>query len=183
MQFLNNLTDRQHQILIIGITVFIVLPFFYFIYQASSNNDPNKKGTYYDKNSGQTVVNDGAQPERYGVASDKPTYLGTTKLYDIGVTRYQLTALEQALLSFAKTVSDNPSELSIDTKTITSATYDPEADNPVSETTFILQVDRKTKYKVRMQYSGVSTVKIIVSDTKDQQLFVSSEIDGSKISE
>lgn len=183
MQFLNNLTDRQRQILIIGITAFIVLPFFYFVYQASSNNNPNKKGTYYDKNSGQTVVNDGSQPERYGVASNTPTYLGTTALFDIGVTKYQRVALEQALLSFAKTISDNPSELSIDTKSITAASYDPEADNPISETTFTLQVDRKTKYKVRMQYSGISNVKIIVSDMKDQQLFVSSEVDGSKINE
>lgn len=183
MQSINNLNDKQKKILIISLSVFIILPLFYITYQASTGNNPNKKGVYYDKNSGQTVTNNGAQPETFGVGSETPTYLGTAELFKIGVTKYQLAALEKALFDFAKTVSNKPSELSIDVKTITPVAYDPEAENPVNETSYLLQVDRKTKYKIKMQYSGLGTVKIYASNLKGEQLFVSEEIDGTTISE
>lgn len=183
MQFLSNLTDKQRQYLIISVTLLIVIPLFYFVYQASNNSDPNKKGTYFDKNSGQTVTNNNALPETYGVDPTTPTYLGITKLFDIGVTKYQLVALEQALFDFAKTVSDKPSELSVDINSISEVSYDSESDNPTSEVSFILQVDRKTKYKIRMHYSGLGTVKITASSLKDEQLYISSEVDGTEISE
>jgi len=183
MQFISNLSDRQRQYLVIGTTLFIVVPFFYFVYQLSNNTNPNKKGTYYDKSSGQTVINDNSLPETYGTDTSKPTYLGTTELLKVGVTKYQLRALEQTLFDFAKTVSNKPSELSVDTKSISSVSYNSDSDTSASEVTFTLQVDRKTKYKIKMQYYDLSVVKIIAYSLKDEQLYISSEIDGSKISE
>lgn len=183
MQFINNLKPRGRQIFIGLITAFIVLPIFYFAYQASNNSDPNKQGTYYDKNSGQTVTNNNQTPETYGVESARPTYLGTTQLFDIGVTKYQLLAIEEALYLFAKKQTAKPSEISVDVKSIAEVSYDPEAANPVNQTSFIFQLDRKTNYKVTLWYSGLGTAKISVETLKGEQLYASPELDGTKISE
>ena len=183
MQFLNNLSERGRVLLIGIVTIFIFIPLCYFAYSLTNNNNPNNKGTYYDKGSGQTVINGNEQPETYGVPSDKPTYLGTTKLLDIGVTKYQLAAIEDELLSFAKTVADKPSELSIDGKSIAPVSYDPSSANPVSQTSFTLLLDRKKKYTVQLQYSGLSVARILVSPFKGAQIYDSGAKDGANLTE
>lgn len=183
MQSLNNLSPRGRVLLIGVVSVFILLPLFYFVYSATSNNNPNKPGTYYDKGSGETVTNNKQQPEDFGTDGSTVTYLGTAPLFDIGVTKFQLAATKKALLDFAKTTTDEPSEISINKESISAASYNPEVANSRSEVSFVIQVDRKTKYQIRLQYYDITKIQLYGGPLKADESFKSQEIDGSTITE
>lgn len=180
MQSLNNLPPRGRQILIGAATTLIVLPLFYFLYVSTGNSDPNKKGTYYDKGSGETVTNTNQTPETYGTTGDNQTYLGIAELLTYGVSKYQVEALKSALTAYGKTRAPQASEYSIVSKSITVA--DPSEDSTDDIVTFDVLVNRKDTYKATMRYFNLSSIQLTLKTKGGEVIYTSKEIDGSNLS-
>lgn len=181
MQSLNNLSPRGRQILIGAITLFIVLPLFYVLYTATSNSDPRKQGTYYDKGSGETVTNTNQTPETFGTDGQNVTYLGVSDLLTVGVSKFQVNALKSALADYGNTRSPQAKEFSITTKTIEVAESSEESTS--DSVSFEIKVDRKDTYKATLRYFDLSSAQLTLKTKSGELIYTSKEIDGSTITE
>lgn len=179
MQSLNNLSPRGRQLLIGGLTLFIALPLMYFVYNATGTSDPTRKGTYYDKGSGETVTNNDQTPETFGTNGDNQTYLGTSELLPIGVSKYQIDALKSALTTYGKTRSPQASEYSVTTASIKVGERDPNDSDLVDTVVFDVLVNRKDTYKATLRYFNISSAQLTLRTKGGQIIFTSKEIDGS----
>ncbi len=179
MQSLNNLSPRGRQILIGAITLFIVLPIFYLLYSTTSNSDPRKQGTYYDKGSGETVTNTNQTPETFGTDGSNITFLGVSDLLTVGVSKFQVEALKSALKDYGKTRSPDAKEFSITTKTIEVADNNEEAS--YDTVTFEIKVDRKDTYIATMRYFDLSSIQLTLKTKKGDLVYASKDIDGSTL--
>lgn len=177
MQSLNNLSPKGQRILIGVITAFIAIPLFYLAYNASNSSDPAKRGTYYDKGSGETVTNNNQTPETFGTDGVNITYLGIGELLDRGVTKYQVAALKSALKDYAKTRSPQALEFSITSKTI-----EVTEDDSSRTMLFELRVDRKDTYKAKTRYFDISSMQLTITEKDGDLVYSSKDIDGSTLS-
>lgn len=181
MQSLNNVSPRGRQILIGGITMLIILPLFYFVYNASSNSDPRKQGTYYDKGSGETVTNTNQTPETFGTDGQNVTFLGISDLLTVGVSKFQIAALKSALKDYGNTRSPEAKEFSITTKTIEVA--ESSEDSTSDSVDFEIKVDRKDTYKTTLRYFNLSSAQLTLKTKSGELIYISKEIDGSTLTE
>jgi len=180
MQSLNNLTPRGQKLLIGAVTIFIILPIFYLAYTTASDSDPSKKGSYYDKASGETVTNNNQTPETFGTDGNNQTYLGIADLLTIGVSQYQVTALKTALTDYGKTRTPQSQEYSVATKTISLDARDPEGKETADTVRFDVLVNRKDTYKATLRYFDITSIKLTLNAKNGELIYSSPTIDGSK---
>ncbi len=160
-------------VVIIGIIVVLVV--------SSNNKKPSPKTEeqtqYYDKGSGQTVSDpEGRVPESYGAPNQELVFLGISKILDYGITFDQLNTLQYAFDQYSKSSGKNLKEISFQVATINHTTTETEQaiTNILS---FDVKFDRKdTVYKAKVDYSGLSTIRLYLSDSKGKQFYDSGSL-------
>ncbi|HEU4914144.1 MAG TPA: hypothetical protein VFT16_01935 [Candidatus Saccharimonadales bacterium] len=123
------------------------------------------KGEYYDPNSKQTVSNpQGKAPDTYGRDAAAPIYLGTASLLDYGVTSGQEQDMQFAIYQYFKSEGQKVKEVSVVVDSIAVEPYDSNNENTLGTINFDIVVDRKTKYKVKMNYFDLVSIQLYLYD-------------------
>jgi len=137
-------------------------------------------GDYYDKGSKETVSNPpNRQPETYGTTeTNPPTYLGFSKLLDIGVTSFQVDATKESFYRYSKKDQKNIKEVSIFVDSIKAVYRDRDSADPNQTATFDVKIDRKDTLKAKLVYSELRVARLYLYDAKTNGvLFDSGNID------
>ncbi len=172
------LANRRNLLIGGGILLMIVIAVSVSLFTSSqSKNSIDKSGRYVDTRSGEVVSDPaGKAPDQYGVPSNQPLYLGFSELTNVGISKYQMEGLKSALYEYAKGVQGGIKEFSITVATIKTTPSDPNADDPHNTATFDLTTNRTTTFAARLEYSGVSTIRLyLFKDGK--QAYDSASID------
>lgn len=142
----------------------------------------NGQGDYYDPNSGETVSDpDGKTPDTYGRNPDAPIFLGTSKLLDYGVGADQEQDLQFAIFQYFNGNKQKVKEVSVVVDTIAPVPHDRNSASTTETINFDIVVDRKTKYKVKMDYFDLSSAQIFMYDTAGNQIYDSGVVSNQHI--
>jgi hypothetical protein len=169
---------RLRRYVLLGLIIAVVA-LLWLIGASSRNDDTNtlQPNEYFDRRSGETVSDPGGKtPDTFGSAAGQPIYLGLGKLLDYGVTIGQLNATKEAFFSYSKTSNANIEEVSIDVASIMSLPSDPSSTQPKQTLTFNVQFDRDKTFDVRLDYFGVSSIRLYLKDTSGKLIFDSKTI-------
>lgn len=157
MQSQNSNSRKKVVITLLVIAVLVVVTAIAIV---TKKQGEDELGEYYDPGSGETVSNPkNREPEKYGTIGPDITLLGTTRLLDIGVTKYQIDGLRSALLSYSDRREGRPiSEASVNTSTIKSEILNnAEADRIVR---FELTINRTEKYDAELSLIGIKSARL-----------------------
>jgi hypothetical protein len=167
-----NLTGRR-KIIIIGIALFIIIAGV-----ALFANNSSDKGTddikdittgedqYYDENSKQTISDpEGKTPDVYGQNPDAPIFLGTASLLDYGVASDQEQDMQFAIYQYFNGKNEKVKEVSVAVDTIAPVPRDRNSASTRETINFDIVVDRKTTYKVKMEYFDLVSIQLYLYDS------------------
>lgn len=164
---------RKNRKLII-IVVLVLVAFGISIIAANTNTKKDASttkdvttgaGEYYDANSKQTVSDPaGKTPENYGTESDAPAFFGTSNLIDYGLSAAQEKDMEFAIYKYFNANSKKISEVSIVVDSIAPVERDRDSVSTTETINFDFVVDRKDRYKVRMDYFDLISIQMYISD-------------------
>lgn len=189
----NSLKNIDKRLLIVGTLVVLIIGSLAWVgrHNASKlNNNDGKgiktivdKGLYNDPNSRETVSNpEGKTPENYGATTDAPIYLGFSSLLDIGVSSDQLGDYKFAVYQFLKSNNQKADEVSIAVDTVVPVPHDRDSASTVDSVNFNIVVDRKTTYKVKMDYFDLSSIDLRIYDaTGANQVYDSGTVSNQNI--
>jgi hypothetical protein len=139
-------------------------------------------GEYYDPNSKQTVSDpEGKSPDNYGRNPDAPIFLGTSNLLDYGVGSDQEQDLQFAIFQYFNGNKQKVKEVSVVVDSIAPVPHDRNSASTTETINFDIVVDRKTKYKVRMDYFDLSSAQIFMSDTVGTQVYDSGVVSNQHL--
>lgn len=151
----------------------------------NSNNPKdftNGQGDYYDKNSRETVSNpDGKSPDTYGRNPSAPIFLGTANLLDYGVASDQEQDMQFAIFQYFNGNKMKVKEVSVVVDSIAPVPHDRNSASTVDTINFNIVVDRKTTYKIRMDYFDLSSIQLFMSDTAGNQIYDSGVVSNQHI--
>ena len=183
MQLQNNnpsglFKSRKHVVVLCVVIGLLFLVWLYFAIKSGQRGVG--PGDYYDKGSKETVSNPpNRQAETYGTTkTDRPVYLGFSKLLDIGITSLQVEATREAFYRYSRAGQKNIKEVSIFVDTIRSVYKDRESTDTKRTATFDVKIDRKDTLKAKLEYFELRVVRLYLYDSKTNgTLFDSSDID------
>jgi hypothetical protein len=129
------------------------------------------------KQNGKWLVNDDTsfdtqptQPSRYDI-----NFQGTDNLTNIGITSFQLQAMEQGFFTFAPSVQT----VTINAKSMSNVSRDDTTGE--FSMTFNVTLDNHPNYRASIVYSGLSTLRLVLNNPQGAQVFDSGDIDGSTL--
>lgn len=172
--------DRR---LVIIVTLLVVVIGGLALLGRSNNNEntgkvkdvTNGQGNYYDSNSKETVSNpSGKTPENYGATAGAPIYLGLNGLLDYGVASDQVGDYRFAIYQYFKSNHMKASEVSIAVDSVVPTPRDPDSSSTINTINFNIVVDRKTTYKVKMDYFDLSSINLQLFDSTGAKLLYDS---------
>jgi hypothetical protein len=156
--------------------IFVLLIGYGLLHHPAKRATTGDKGTYVDPLSHEAVSNPpGKSPDIFGQNPNSPVYLGFDKLLNHGLTFTQLTNLKTAFLNYSLKQPNHISEISIDVDHITSQ-YNPSSGDSNFYVLFNGVFDRKTVYKAKVQYSGLTDVHLYLMDPANKVIFDSGVI-------
>lgn len=164
-----DLSNRKKLIIIIVLVVVIIgIIFLGNRNNGSKTNDiTSGQGQYYDSNSGETVSNpSGKTADNYGAVADAPIFLGDGKILDYGITLDEVKDMQYSVYQYFKSKGQKVSEVSVVAKSISAVPHDPNSANTYDTINFDIVVDRKTKYKVKMNYFDLVSIQLFIYDEK-----------------
>lgn len=177
--------------LVIAVVVVLVAIFGSIILANSNkkNNDAKAKDVttgkndYYDPNSQQTISDpDGKTPENYGVDPNAPTFFGTSNLLDYGVAADQENDMEFAIYQYFNGNNKKVKEVSVVVDSIAPVERDRNSASTTETINFDIVVDRKDRYKVRMDYFDLSSIQLYMTDaTGATQLYDSGVVSNQHL--
>lgn len=136
---------------------------------------PNS-GQFVDSFSHQTVSNpSGKSPDRFGVQANTPVYLGFDKLLNYGLGYGQLAGLKSAFYKYSLSLPKPLNLISIDVDNINTQ-HDSHSANSPFDIIFRVQFDEKNIYQAKAEYSGLSDIRLYLSDPSGEQVFDSGVI-------
>lgn len=175
----NSPNKRKLIIVIILVTIIILLIIGFIFYNQRDKSD--EVNEYYDPGSGETVSNpDGKSPENFEKIGNTPTFLGYSKLLDVGVTKFQEEGLKTAVTLYSRENNNFISESSITTSSIKISDYD-DPNTLIRTADFEMTINRKDKYQAKAILDGIKNVNLILS--KDgKKVYESDFIDSTEYS-
>lgn len=160
--------NRNKAVLVSIVLLPVVVALVVFIFISSRSNSNGEE--YYDPGSGETVSSPkNKTPEKFGVDSDSPTYLGFSKLIDAGLTSEQLDLVKVIFGRFSSSDGRSLTELSVTTKSI-----DLEVSEEGMRLSFELTANRTVNYGCIISYVGLDDARVVISDKDGKQVFDSS---------
>ena len=178
---------RRKLVIIVGAILFVIILALLIIFTAKDSKkqdipDIDKGGRYTDPYSGETISDPPDKaPEKYNANPDTPVFLGYTKLLDLGISSTQVNDYQYAIFQKYKTENKKVSEVSIDVKTINLQQHDRYSSSNVDTALFDIVVDRKDRFKVKMDYYDLTKIHLYMFDTTGKQLYDSGELDTMRI--
>ncbi len=175
----SNTTEKRRKLLtIIGLVIIAIVLVASLILVFSKKSKPNNEGEYLDPLSHQTISDPkGKSPETNGKENIRPVYLGFNTLIDQGLSSDQLSGLETAFYRYSTQQLQAIKEISVDVDNIT--TYQ---DKSFANGSFVMQFkvrfDRKTDYTAKVEYSGLSVVRLYLLGANNQIIYDSQVIDA-----
>jgi len=180
--------SRRKLILIIAGSV-VLLGVIGLVVSLLTSGNQQKNGTagtgdttsHFDPVSKETIVTqNGKAPETGGGDSTRPIFAGIDKLLNYGITTQQLSSLQFAFTQYAPTAgSSTQISLAVDDITTDRA---PDPDGRFFVLSHVV-VNQKDTYKLKLFYSGLSDVQLVLYDSSGQsQLFDSGVISDTNSS-
>jgi hypothetical protein len=163
--------NKRRLFVLIGGVLLIVIILLVLLVHPKKTQTP-KTTTYTDPYSHETVTDvAGKAPDTYGSNPATPIYLGFDKLLDHGMTFDQEGNLKTAFDNFSKTRPKPISQVSIDVDNITA-----QRDNSSFFLFFNVMVDRSDVFKAKVDYTGLSTIRLYLSDSKGNLVYDSQPV-------
>lgn len=143
----------------------LVLALFLILHQPKSGtNRPNS--TSVDPFSHETISSPkGKTPETYGTNATLPLYLGFDKLIDRGMTFRQVGNLKYAFYNYSQAENLKTKRISIDVDHITT-----QHTGSQFLILFNVQFNQKNVYRVKVDYSGLTAIRLYLLGTKSGDL-------------
>lgn len=142
----------------------------------------NGQGDYYDPNSKETVSDpNGKSPDTYGRDPAAPIFLGTSNLLDYGVAFDQEQDMQFAVFQYFNGNKQKVKEVSVVVDSIAPVPHDRNSASTVDTINFDIVVDRKTKYKVKMDYFDLSSIQLYMYDEAGNQIYDSGVVSNQHI--
>ena len=140
------------------------------------------KNEYYDPNSKETISDpDGKSPDNYGRNPDAPIFLGTANLLDYGVASDQEQDMQFAIFQYFNGNKIKVKEVSVVVDSIAPVPHDRNSASTTESINFDVVVDRKTKYKVKMDYFDLSSIQLYMYDAAGNQIYDSGVVSNQHI--
>jgi hypothetical protein len=140
------------------------------------------KGEYYDPNSKETVSDpNGKGPDNYGADPAAPIFLGTSSLLDNGVAFDQEQDMRFAIFQYFNGKKEKVKEVSVVVDSVKPVPRSADDQNPRFTINFNIVVDRKTTYKVRMEYFDLSSIQLYMSDSSGTQIYDSGVVSNQHL--
>jgi hypothetical protein len=99
---------------------------------------------------------------------------GTSALVDHGVSDSQITAMEQSFYTFAPTART----ITVSTASIQVPVH--QIDDDTFHILFTAKIDN-IDYSAEIQYSGIDTLRLILTNSQGKQVYDSGDVDGSTL--
>lgn len=165
--------NKIYVVLVCFTLLLIISGFLMFGY---SNSNKSNEGEYYDPLSKQTVSDPpGKTPENFGGAAYDPLFLGFDKLIDRGLSSDQMNILDIHMKNFLYEQSPPAKEVSLEVDSIKSQKNSGE--RPTFYISFNIRTDRKNDFNARLEYSDISTVRLLVYSKETGKLVFDSFTD------
>lgn len=154
-------------LVVVGLTAIIV----------SRPNNKKSDDRYIDSWTGQVVSNPpGKDRDTFGQPNDRPVFLGLHELLNQGMTQDQLDSLKDNFYEYSKTLKESIKEVSINVAEVTSERKDVN-----NKTRFFLyfevKFDRKDIYKATVDYTGLDSVTLILTDSFGKEIYDSAKVE------
>lgn len=144
-----------------------------------SRKSPPDINEYKDPLSGQTVSDpEGKSPESFGISDNQPIFLGFDALLKRGLTFEQLNNLKQAFYNYSESKPQPLDEISADISSIASH-RGRSGDNIIFYLQFDVRFDRKETQKARVDYNGLNSIRLYISDASSGKVIYDSQTIGS----
>jgi len=174
----NKMIEIQKKRIIIFIGIFfafiLIISVIYLVVNKpnSTTGDPTIITTYTDPGSGETVyTTPNKTPESAG-PSATITYLGFSKLLNIGMTFDQLTLLKSYFAAYSTDQKTPIKEISI---TVASLKQIINRDTGEVTVTFNITIDRNSVYNATIKYSSITTLSLTINNPSDNIIIYQSK--------
>ncbi len=154
--------NKRRLLIILGVILLLVIGVVALLSKPPKKPSTPQITTYTDPYSHETVTDvAGKAPDTYGSTATTPIYLGFDKLLDHGMTFDQVGNLKVAFDNFSKKQPKPIQQVSIDVDHITA-----EHDTSGFFLFFNVMADRQYVYKAKVDYTGLSAIRLYLSDSK-----------------
>ncbi|MBX6334334.1 hypothetical protein IRY61_03285, partial [Candidatus Saccharibacteria bacterium] len=127
---------------------------------------------YSDPYSGEEISDPpGKTPETFGTDPNAPTFFGQSKLLDVGISHFQVRGMQDGVYKYFKSQSQQVREVSVVVDTINVVPRSRFSDSTKNTVQFDIVADRKTTYKVTMDYFDIRSIQLYIADETGKQLF------------
>lgn len=181
MPFQNNRIEKKKLLLIIVVSSVILAGIFALVSQQERRRAQDS-GRHYDSPSGETISDpEGKTPENFA-GDSQPIYLGFARLYDNGLTKFQVEAVKYGFIRFSEGRPEKIKEVSIYVDTIKQQPFDRDSSDPTRRVLFDVLINRKDKFQATVEYVSIRSAELILrSDGKE--VFRSGVIDPQRLGE
>lgn len=173
-----NLQDRRFRTILIIAVLLVALLALFVLSKVRQDT-----GQYEDPLSQQTISDPpGKTPDTYGTNKDNPVYLGFDKLLDYGLTLDQLNNLKAAFYLYSRQQSSPLKEVSMDISSLNTGYTTIANHDRLYYVTYKVKLDRTKDFIAKVEYSGLSAVRLYLLNQGDQSVVYDSQIvDESRI--
>ena len=141
-----------------------------------------EKDDYFDPNSREVISNpEGKTPENYGYDPSAPTFFGTNNLLDYGVAMEQESDAKWAIFQYFNGKKETVREVSVVLSSIAPVEHNRDSESTRDTINYDIVVDRKTTYRVRMEYFDLSSIQLYMSDTNGTQIYDSGVVSNQSL--
>jgi hypothetical protein len=141
----------------------------------ASPSKPNTPGQHIDPFSHETVSNPpGKAPDKFGIPTDTPVYLGFDKLLNYGLGFGQLKNVQTAFYRYSHSLPKPIGQISVDVDHI-STQHDPTNPSSPFDISFKVQFDENKVYQAKVEYTGLNDVRLFITDPSSNKIIYDSQ--------
>lgn len=181
MQFPNNTLGKK-KLLVIILVSSVLLAGVFAIISWQDGRRTEDTGRHYDSPSGETISDpEGKTPENFA-GDSQPIYLGFARLYDSGLTKFQVEAVRYSFIRFSESRPEKIKEVSIYVNTIEQVPFDRDSSDPTRRVVFDVIINRKDKFQATVEYTSIRSAELVLR-SNGMEAFRSGVIDPQRLAE
>ncbi|MBX4190483.1 hypothetical protein KW794_00145 [Candidatus Saccharibacteria bacterium] len=166
--------NKRRLIAVIVLVLVVIMGVVALLHKPSKPSSTPQTNTYTDPYSHETVTEtQGKAPDIFGTTAQTPIYLGFDKLIDHGVSYDQVGNLKTAFYQYSKTKNSPIKEVSLDVDHIKSI-----KEGRNFYLTFKVVFDRKDIYQAKLDYTGLSAIRLYLYDNSGNLIFDSQSVNS-----
>lgn len=168
-------SGRRKFVVVVAIILLVsgIITLIVYALTSRTQEEPAPTDTLYNDPYSGEVISDppGKASETFGTDPNAPTFFGQSKLLDVGISHFQVRGMQDGVYEYFTSQNQQVREISVVVDTINIVPRSRFSDSTKNTVQFDIVADRKTTYKVTMDYFDIRSIQLYIADDTGKQLF------------